>query len=143
MRQEFKIYISSLIWSEDKCVILVAARRDAIVKNRPRHVSLITYPKEQRKKPPKHNINLTNYFQLKLKGLARLFYSTGMLTFRRLLRRKLRMRWFFDMSKVKESSFFKSDLTDPFRFLMRIFWKLPIKPFQISFFSGFYIKIIF
>ena len=23
------------------------------------------------------------------------------------------MRWFFDVSKVKESSFFKSDLTDP------------------------------
>ena len=29
------------------------------------------------------------------------------------LRRKLRMRWFFDVSKVKKSSFFKSDLTDP------------------------------
>ena len=28
------------------------------------------------------------------------------------LRKKLRMRWFFDVSKVKESSFFKSDLTD-------------------------------
>ena len=26
---------------------------------------------------------------------------------------KMRMRWFFDVSKVKESSFFKSDLTDP------------------------------
>ena len=23
------------------------------------------------------------------------------------------MRWYFDVSKVKESSFFKSDLTDP------------------------------
>ena len=29
------------------------------------------------------------------------------------LRRKLRMRWFFDVSKVKLSSFFKSVLTDP------------------------------
>ena len=29
------------------------------------------------------------------------------------LRRKLRMRWFFDVSKVKESSVFKSGLTDP------------------------------
>ena len=29
------------------------------------------------------------------------------------LRRKLRMRWFFDVSKVRESNFFKSDLTDP------------------------------
>ena len=35
------------------------------------------------------------------------------LTLRRPLRRKLRMRWFFDVSKVKESSFFKSNLTDP------------------------------
>ena len=35
------------------------------------------------------------------------------LTLTRPLRRKLRMRWFFDVSKVKESSFFKSDLTDP------------------------------
>ena len=35
------------------------------------------------------------------------------LTLRRPLRRKVRMRWFFDISKVKESSFSKSDLTDP------------------------------
>ena len=35
------------------------------------------------------------------------------LTLRRPLRRKLRMRWFFDVPKGKESSFFKSDLTDP------------------------------
>ena len=34
------------------------------------------------------------------------------LTLRRPLRKKLRMRWFFDVCKVKESSF-KSDLTDP------------------------------
>ena len=34
------------------------------------------------------------------------------LTLWRPLRRKLRMRWFFDVSKVKESSFFKSDITD-------------------------------
>ena len=26
---------------------------------------------------------------------------------------KVRMRWFFDVSDVKQSSFFKSDLTDP------------------------------
>ena len=43
-------------------------------------------------------INSTTAFQLNLT---------------RPLRRKLRMRWFFDVSKVKESSFFKSDLTDP------------------------------
>ena len=35
------------------------------------------------------------------------------LTLRRPLRKKLRMRWFFDASEVKESIFFKSDLTDP------------------------------
>ena len=35
------------------------------------------------------------------------------LTLRRPLRRKLRMKWFFDISKVQESNFFKSDLTDP------------------------------
>ena len=39
--------------------------------------------------------------------------SVTILTLRRPLRRKLLMRWFFDISKVKESSFFKSDLTDP------------------------------
>ena len=35
------------------------------------------------------------------------------LSLTRPLRKKLRMRWFFDVSKVKDSSFFKSDLTDP------------------------------
>ena len=35
------------------------------------------------------------------------------LTHTRPLRRKLRMRWFFDVSKVKESSLFKSDITGP------------------------------
>ena len=34
------------------------------------------------------------------------------LTLRRPLRKKLRMRWYFDVSEVKESSFLKSDLTD-------------------------------
>ena len=35
------------------------------------------------------------------------------LTLRRPLRRKLRMRGFYAISKVKESSSFKSDLSDP------------------------------
>ena len=35
------------------------------------------------------------------------------LTLTRPLRRTLRMRWFFDVSKVNESSFFKSNVTDP------------------------------
>ena len=29
------------------------------------------------------------------------------------MRKKLRMRWFLDVSEVKESSFLKTDLTDP------------------------------
>ena len=66
------------------------------------------------------------------------------LTLRRPLRRKLWMRWFFDVSKVKESSFLKSDLTDPpSDFWCASFGKYRFKPFQISFFSGFYIKIMF
>ena len=41
-------------------------------------------------------------------------FNTNSLTLRRSLREKLRMRWFFDISKVKDSIFFKkSDLTDP------------------------------
>ena len=40
------------------------------------------------------------------------FFWFFILTLRRPLRRKLRIRWFFDVPKVKESSFFfKSDLT--------------------------------
>ena len=71
------------------------------------------------------------------------------LTLTRPLRRKLRMRLFLDVSKVKESSFLKLDLTDPpLRFLMRIFWEIPHYALigyklQLSFFSGFYIKIMF
>ena len=57
--------------------------------------------------------------------------------------RFLRMR-FFDVSKVKESTFFKSDLTDsPSDFWCASFGNYRFKPFQISFFSEFYIKIMF
>ena len=48
-------------------------------------------------------------------------------TLRRPLREKLRMGWFFDVSKVEESSFFNRTSLTPLRFLMRIFWKIPIK----------------
>ena len=40
-------------------------------------------------------------------------WALSLLTLTRPLCRKLRMRWFFDFSQVKESSFFKSDVTDP------------------------------
>ena len=39
--------------------------------------------------------------------------EVNILTLKRPLRRKLWMRWFSDVSKMKESSFSKSDLTDP------------------------------
>ena len=47
-----------------------------------------------------------------------LYGSKGNLTFRRPLRKKLRMRWFFDVSKVKESIFFNRTLltSSPLRF---------------------------
>ena len=62
----------------------------------------------------------SSVFEVKiLLGLAYLFLDTmgwDTLTLRRSLRKKFRMRWFFDVSKVKESRFFKSDLTDPPQF---------------------------
>ena len=86
---------------------------------------------------------LTRWFQyIRKLTYKKAFFSC--LTLGRRLRRILRMRWFFDVSKVKESSFSKSDLTDPpSDFSCASFGKYQFKPFQISFFSGFYIKIIF
>ena len=55
------------------------------------------------------------------------------LTLTRPLRRKLRMSWCSDFSKVKESSLFKSDLTDPpSHFWCASFGKYQFKPFQLS-----------
>ena len=48
------------------------------------------------------------------------------LTLTRPLRKKMLMRWFFRRFKGEKSSFYKSDLTDPLRFLIRIFWKILI-----------------
>ena len=45
----------------------------------------------------------------------------------RSLRGKLRMRWVFDVSKVKESSFLNWTSLTPLRFLMLIFWKISVK----------------
>ena len=55
-------------------------------------------------------------FIMKLKKIFQIplvFLREFKLSLRRPLRKKLQMRWFFDVSKVKESSFSKSDLTDP------------------------------
>ena len=54
------------------------------------------------------------------------------LTLRRPLRRKLRMRWFFDVSKVKESRFFnRTSLTPPSDFCCASFGKYRFQPFQL------------
>ena len=40
-----------------------------------------------------------------------------------------------EMVRGEESRFFKSDLTDPLRFLMHIFWKISIQAFQAFIFQ--------
>ena len=59
--------------------------------------------------------NMAKITQLAKKIFENLFIQVifPWLTLTRPLRRKLRIRLVFDVSKVKESSFFKSDLTDP------------------------------
>ena len=47
------------------------------------------------------------YFCLRISILKRFFFQKERFALTRPLRRKLRMRWFFDVSKVKESSFFQ------------------------------------
>ena len=60
------------------------------------------------------------------------------LTLRRPLRRKLWMRWFFDVSKVKESSFLKSDLTDPHQiFDAHLLVNTDLSPSRFHFSVGF------
>ena len=71
--------------------------------------------------------NKTGEFETFWIGASGKDYKNHTLTLRRPLRRKVRMTWFFDISMVKESSFFKSDLTDPLRFSMRIFLKISIR----------------
>ena len=89
------------------------------------------------------SIKFTKFPIMKSKGESQdwIFWR---LTLRRPLRRKVRMRWSFDISEVKESSFFfKSDLNDPpSDFWCASFGNYRFKPFQISFFSGFYTKIM-
>ena len=64
--------------------------------------------------------------------------SIGPLTLRRPLRKKLRMRWFFDVSDVKESSFFKPDLTDPPQnFDAHLLENTNLSPFRFHFSVGF------
>ena len=54
------------------------------------------------------------------------------------------MRWFFVVSKVKESSFLKSDLTDPPKiFDARLLENTNLNPSGFYFSVGFYIKICF
>ena len=59
------------------------------------------------------------------------------------LRKKLWMRWFFDVSKMKESNFFKSDLSDPSPpqiFDAHVLKNTNLSLFSLNFSVGFYIK---
>ena len=48
------------------------------------------------------------------------------------------MRWFFDVSKVKESSFFLSDLTDPLQiFDVHLLENTDLSPSRFHFSLGF------
>ena len=68
-----------------------------------------------------------------------LINQTGstLLTLTRPLRRKLRIRWFSTFPWWRSRVFLNQTSLTPLRFLMRIFWEMPIKPFQLLFFSGF------
>ena len=65
------------------------------------------------------------------------------LTLTRPLRRKLRTWWLFDVSKVKKPSFLKQTSLTPSDFWCSFFGEYQFKPFQLSFFSEFYTKIMF
>ena len=66
------------------------------------------------------------------------------LTLRRQLRRKLRMRWFFNISKMKESSFSKSDLTDPPQnFDAHLLENMDLSPSRFHFSVGFILRSCF
>ena len=73
------------------------------------------------------------------KKIALLFFWNLLLTLTRPSRKKLRMRWFFDVSKVKESSFFfKSDLTaPPHIFDAHLFENIDLSPSRFHFSFGF------
>ena len=66
------------------------------------------------------------------------------LILRRPLRRKLRMRWFFDVSKVKESSFFNPDLNNPHQiFDAHLLENTNISPSRFYFSMGFISRSFF
>ena len=76
-----------------------------------------------------------------MKIMSNLVYD---LTLGCLLRRKLRMRWFFDVSKVKKSSFFKSDLTDlPQIFDAHLLENTDLSPCKFPFPVGFILRSCF
>ena len=60
------------------------------------------------------------------------------LTLRRPLRKKLRMRWFFDVSRVKETRLFKSDITNPPQnFIAHLLENTELSPSRFHFSVGF------
>ena len=87
---------------------------------------------------PKKNTAFILARDFKFEEMLRLYHGKGdCLTLTRPLRRNLRMSWFFDVSKLKESRFF---LIGPHwppsrRFLMRIFWKISIEALSVFIFQ--------
>ena len=95
--------------------------------HKPRNTSVYLNPKC-------HYFTLFIHFKLLIFDKSSLFWGTTRLTLTRPLRKKLRTRWFFDVSKVEESSFFKSDLTDPLRFFdAHLFENINQSPFSFHF----------
>ena len=88
---------------------------------------------------PELKIKPKRLVSLKLKGPIESHPTAFESALRRPLRRKLRMRWFFDVSKVKESSFYKSDLTEqPQIFDVHLLENTDLSPSRFNFSVSFY-----
>ena len=76
---------------------------------------------------------------------TKFMYLIGFITLTRPLRRKLRIRWVFDISKVKEPSFFlnRTLLAPPQIFDAHLLENFNLSPSSFHFPVGFYIKICF
>ena len=70
--------------------------------------------------------SISSFSTSKVWHLTFLTFCNARLTLRRSLRKKLRMRWFFDLSRWRSRVFLNPTSLTTLRFLMRIFWKIPI-----------------
>ena len=108
--------------------------QNSLSKNDISRISLETFPERKVARFRRYYYLAMNYRYTK---------QIIILTLRRPLRRKLRMRWFSTFLRWR-SRVFKSNLTDPpSDFWCASFGKYQFKPFQIYFFSDFHMKIMF